>query len=146
MKIDHAAQCRFFSAADACRIALQAYYAATRHLMPPPGESWYDESGSPWASCTDFADAFNGELQARIALLALDKLGQFYPLPVMDWDLYKLASEIESEKMAPIIAEREMELAKVDAEFFGESVNRLPGGINHAHNQSEGSIDNAGQG
>jgi hypothetical protein len=142
MKIDHAAQCRFFTAADACRVALQAYYAASRHLVPPNGEPWYDESGAPWASCTDFADAFNGELQARIALLALDRLGEFYTLP-MEWQLHKLAAEIEPDKMAPIIAAREIELAKIDAEFFGESVNDLPTGINPTHNRSGSVADNA---
>jgi hypothetical protein len=143
MKIDHAAQCRFFSAADACRIALQAYYAASRRLQPPPGESWYDESGSPWASCTDFAEAFHGEVEARIGLLALDRLGAFHAV-AQSFDPYMLAADADPEKMAPIIAIRETQNAQINAEILGPLMHSLPSGINHADNQSVGEVDNAG--
>ena len=39
MKTDYAAQCRFFTAEDACRIALQAYYAARPAPRPPTGRN-----------------------------------------------------------------------------------------------------------
>lgn len=116
MKIDYVAQCRFFTAEDACRIALQAYYAAGRRIQPPPGEPWIID-GDPYAGPGDFADAFSGEVQARIALLALDRLGTFDALTTQ-WNLYQLAADIEPQKMAPIIADRETELAQFVRRYF----------------------------
>jgi hypothetical protein len=69
MKPDPAAQCRFFSAEDACRFALAAYYAASREIEPPPGEPWITE-GAPWASGGDFADAFLEGVRDRVAAAA----------------------------------------------------------------------------
>ena len=134
MKPDYAAQCRFFTAEDACRITLQAYYSATRHLTPPPGEPWYTEDGSPWASATDFAEAFNGEMQARLALLALDRLGEFYAVS-QQWHLLKIACDIEPEKIAPLLAKHEAEVAAIYAEFSGPEVNDLPSADNPTHNR-----------
>ena len=143
MKTDYVAQCRFFTAEDACRIALQAYYAADRHITPPPGEPWMDEAGSPWASATDFAEAFSGELQARIGLLALDHLGEFCPMS-MHWDHYALASLIEPEKMQPVIAALEAEWVNVKADFLEDEKNRLPPPDNPVNNQSPQGVGNAG--
>lgn len=140
MKPDYAAQCRFFTAEDACRISLQAYYAAARRIEPPAGEAWMID-GEPYASAGDFADAFNGELQARVALLSLQKLGSF-DVASTAWDLYKLAAEIEPEKMSPIIAERDALNARIEAEFLGDTMNRLPPQDNQVHNrESEGVRD-----
>lgn len=143
MKTDYAAQCRFFSAEDACRIALQAYFTATKHIEPPSGEAWFAEDGSPYASATDFVDAFSGEVQARLALLALEKLGTFH-CALEVWNLYKLAADIEPEKMAPIIASREIELAQIDADCLGVAMNDLPPEDNAAHNQPSTGVGNAG--
>lgn len=143
MKIDHVAQCRFFSAEDACRIALQAYYAATRHLEPPQHEPWFDEDGRPWAGHTDFADAFANEVGARLALLSLERRGEFY-CASDSWDLYKLASEIEPRKMAPIISAREIEFAQIDTDFLGSAMNELPPEDNHANNGDASEVVNAG--
>lgn len=142
MKTDYAAQCRFFTAEDACRIALQAYYHATRHITPPPGESWLDEDGSPWATATDFAEAFSGELQARIGLLALDYLGDFYSLS-MAWDSLRIACDIEPEKVAPLLARREADNARIDADFLGDKMNDLPPPHNHDNNGASSAADNA---
>jgi hypothetical protein len=142
MKIDHVAQCRFFSAEDACRIALQAYFAAGKYIEPPAGEPWLIE-GQPYACAADFADAFNGELQARLALLTLEKLGDFNAAS-SSWDLYKIAADIEPEKMAPIISAREMENAKLDAEFFGHAMNELPPEDNHVNKGEASGNANAG--
>jgi hypothetical protein len=142
MKVDHAAQCRFFTAEDACRIALQAYYAAGRSIQPPPGEPWIVD-GDPYAGPADFADAFSGELQARLSLLALDRLGTFDAL-TMSWNLHKLAADIEPEKMAPIIAAREAELAQAYVDIFGDEMNRLHPGDNAAHNHQSEGVGNAG--
>ncbi|MDQ0008279.1 hypothetical protein J2T07_000438 [Luteibacter jiangsuensis] len=71
MKIDHAAECRFFSAEDAIRFALSAYYAATKHIEPPAGEPWVID-GAPWASGADFADAFMQEVADRISAKACE--------------------------------------------------------------------------
>lgn len=143
MKIDYAAQCRFFSAEDACRIALQAYFAASQMIEPPPGESWCAEDGSPWACASDFVDAFQGAVMARISLLALEQLGDFNAAS-SSWDLYKLAADIEPEKMAPIISAREIELAKLDADFFGQAMNELPPEDNHVNNGEASGTANAG--
>lgn len=142
MKTDYAAQCRFFTAEDACRIALQAYYAATRHLEPPPGEPWMID-GTPWSSATDFVEAFHGEVQARLGLLALDRLGEFHQVSV-DWNLLTLAGCIEPEKMAPIISRYEAEKAEIETEVLGLSMNDLPPGDNPAHNHSTREFQNAG--
>lgn len=142
MKPDHAAQCRFFTAEEACRIALQAYYAAARRIEPPAGEPWMID-GEPYASASDFADAFNGELQARIALLSLQKLGSFDAASTA-WDIYKLAADIEPEKMAPIIAERDANGAMQEADFFDASMNRLPPLDNRAHNHAIEGVGDAG--
>lgn len=136
MKTDPAAQCRFFKAEDACRIALQAYYAAGRRIEPPPGEPWMVD-GDPYASAADFADAFSGEVQARIALLALDRLGNF-DVAMSEWNLYKLAADIAPEKMAPIIAERETMLADINASFLETTAHGLPCGDNRVDNATVG--------
>jgi hypothetical protein len=141
MKTDYAAQCRFFSAEDACRIALQAYYAATRHLEPPPGEPWMVD-GDPFASATDFAEAFNGEVQARLGLLALDRLGGFHGCSV-EWDVWKIAADAAPEKMAPIIAEREADHARAMVEIFGDELNGLPPEDNQVNNRQSNGVQNA---
>lgn len=41
--------CRFFTPDDALRWALQAYYGASRHVVPPEGEPWFQD-GSAWSS------------------------------------------------------------------------------------------------
>ncbi|MHB1059192.1 MAG: hypothetical protein ACYC0F_15040 [Rhodanobacter sp.] len=138
MKTDYAAQCRFFRAEDAVRIALQAYYAAGRRIEPPPGEPWMID-GDPYATATDFAEAFNGELQARLSLLALARLGDFNVLRT-EWDLCMLAADVEPEKMAPIIARRETERLEIEAEFSGLKMHDLPPEDNAVHNRlTEGS-------
>ena len=71
----------------------------------------------PWASATDFAEAFSGEVQARIGLLALDYLGDFRAMS-QEWNLPELAQLIEPEKMAPIIAELEAEWATSRPNFW----------------------------
>lgn len=70
MKHDYAAACRFFSAEDACRFALAAYYAAAREIEPPKGEPWMLE-GAPYASAGDFADAFMDQVRDRVAAAAV---------------------------------------------------------------------------
>lgn len=142
MKTDHAAQCRFFRAEDACRIALQAYYAAGRRIEPPPGEPPMID-GEPYASASDFVDAFNGEIQARIALLALKHLGDFDAART-EWNLYQLAADVEPEKMAPIIAAREIEMEQIRAEFPDLELNGLPPGDNQGHNQPQREVDYVG--
>ena len=146
MKIDQMAQCRFFTAEDACRIALQAYYAAGRRIQPPPGEPWMID-GDPYAGPGDFADAFIGEVQARVSLKALDTLGDFF-VSYSDWQLHKLAADIEPEKMAPIIAAREIDMAEIeaelDADFLRDEMNRLPVVDNAVHNQLSEGVGNAG--
>lgn len=70
MKTDHAAACRFFSAEDACRFALAAYFAASAEIQPPKGEPWILE-GAPYATAGDFADAFMDQVRDRVAAAAL---------------------------------------------------------------------------
>lgn len=142
MKTDYAAQCRFFRAEDAVRIALQAYYAAGRRIEPPPGEPWMID-GDPYATATDFAEAFNGELQARLSLLALARLGDFNVLRT-EWNLCMLAADIEPEKMAPIIARLETQRLEIEAEFSGPEVHSLPPADNHAHNQLPREVESRG--
>jgi hypothetical protein len=69
MKTDHAAQCRFFSAEDAIRYALAAYYAAAKNIEPPQGEAWLID-GQPYASASDFADVFVQEVADRVSAAA----------------------------------------------------------------------------
>lgn len=134
MKIDHAAHCRFFNAEDACRLALSAYYAASRSLEPPPGEPWMID-GEPYASASDFADAFSAELSARLGLLALDRLGSFHPTSDR-YDPWITAYHVDPEKMRPIIEAREAEMSENDDDFLRDEMHRLPPGDNHVHNHS----------
>lgn len=69
MKHDPAEACRFFSAEDACRFALAAYYAAGEELKPPPGEPWFID-GDPYASASDFADEFCQQIADRVSAVA----------------------------------------------------------------------------
>lgn len=141
MKSLNAASCRYFTPGDACRVALDAYRAAARHVEPPPGESFVVD-GVPWCTATDFAEAFSGELQARLGLLALDRLGDFHACSVV-WDLHRLAHDVEPVKMAPIISRRETEMCRVEAELSGQKMHDLPPGENAGHNQAERSAGNA---
>lgn len=70
MKHDYAAACRFFSAEDACRFALAAYFAAGAEIEPPKGEPWLIE-GTPYAAPGDFADAFVEQMRDRVAAAAV---------------------------------------------------------------------------
>jgi hypothetical protein len=63
---DPAASCRCFSAEDACRHALAAYYAASREIEPPPGEPFESPESGPYAGPTDFVDAFLRQVAERI--------------------------------------------------------------------------------
>lgn len=132
MKFDPAASCRFFTAEDACCLALQAYYAATPRIQPPPGEPWIQD-GDPYATPADFADAFAGELMARLGLLALDRLGTFN-VAVSQWDFLRLAHDIDPEKIAPLIAERETAWAETLRDFSGDQLHDLPPVENELHN------------
>lgn len=69
MKHDYAAECRFFKAEDACRMALAAYYAASADLEPPEGEPWVLE-GSPYATASDFALCFCQQIAERVSAIA----------------------------------------------------------------------------
>ncbi|KRA35487.1 hypothetical protein ASD68_03540 [Rhodanobacter sp. Root627] len=142
MKTDFAAQCRFFTGEDACRIALKAYYAAARDLDPPPGEPW-EVDGVPYATASDFADAFNDQMRARLALLALDRLGEFVA-PSHLWDPVVLAGRIEPEKMAPIISKLETDNRKDDADFSGQKMHGLPPDDNAVHNQVSSRVESNG--
>jgi hypothetical protein len=97
METDHAAACRFFTPGDACRIALAAYRAAAFDLVPPFGQPWMLD-GEPYATASDFVDAFAGEVAARLGLLALDRLGEFRP-PSDCCDPFAIASRAAPEKM-----------------------------------------------
>jgi len=123
MKRDQTAQCRFFCAEDACRIALQAYYAAGRRITPPPGEPFVVD-GVPWASKEEFAEAFVGELRARVGLLAFSRLGEFYCTGV-EWDVLRLAADVDPEKIGPLLAERDAENAALCADFYAAERNSL---------------------
>jgi hypothetical protein len=127
MKARTAAACRFFTAEDAVAMALKAYYACGRLFEPPPGEPWMDPDGVPWSGPTGFAEAFSGELQARIGLLALDRLGEFYVFDNL-WDAFALARLVDPEKMAPIIAHREAGFSATENAQFAASDNRPDNG------------------
>lgn len=141
MKTDAAAACRFFTPGDACRMALAAYYAAGRHIALPPGTPWVVD-GAPYAEAVDFTDAFLGELEARIALLSLDRLGHFEARH-SDWDIYRVAAGIEPEKMRQIISDRETEMRQAGAELIGHPGHDLPGMGNVGHNQAGRHTGNA---
>lgn len=135
METDHAAACRFFTPGDACRIALEAYRAAAFDLVPPFGQPWMLD-GEPYATASDFVDAFAGEVAARLGLLALDRLGEFRP-PSDCHNPFVIASRAAPEKMRQIIADRETELA--------QDMHDLRGGENARHNAAmEGETANVG--
>lgn len=71
-KVDHAAACRFFTPEDACRLALAAYYGASRDIEPPAGESWVVD-GMIWSSTCDFAAAFLTRVEREIFSIAAEK-------------------------------------------------------------------------
>lgn len=64
------ASCRYFTADDALRFALAAYYAASQQMEPPLGEPW-EIDGQPYASAADFADSFVQEICDRVSAAAL---------------------------------------------------------------------------
>jgi hypothetical protein len=132
MKFDPAASCRFFTAEDACRLALQAYYAAAAAIQPPPGEPW-EVDGQPYATTGDFADEFIMGLAPRLGLLALDRLGSFDP-PEDRGNPWERARLLEPEKMAPVIAARETQNADAEELFSGRELHGLPPGDNALHN------------
>lgn len=132
MKADPAAACRFFTAEDACRLALQAYYAATHRIEPPQGEPWAID-GEPYATAQDFAGVFVGEMQARVGLLGLHRLGTFCAT-ASDWDLLGLAHPLAPEKIAPLLAQRQAENAEDGCDIFGFELHDLPPVENGLHN------------
>lgn len=133
MKVDLSAACRFFSAEDACRIALQAYYAAARAMEPPTGEPWMLD-GLPYAGPDDFADHFAAQIAAQVGLLGLDALGAF-TAGSSTWDLLRLASRIAPEKTAALLEKREQDNAFEAGDFLGAELNDLPDVQNASHNR-----------
>jgi len=65
-QIDPAAASRCFTAEDACRYALAAYYAACADIEPPKGEPWLDEDGEAWASPGDFVEMFLRQVGIKV--------------------------------------------------------------------------------
>lgn len=142
MKADCTAHCRFFSAEDACRLALKAYVRAGRYIEPPPGEPWMVD-GAPYAGPEVFYDGFVGEMRALLGLLSLQRRGKF-EVGDSDLDPYVLAAEISPVKMAWVMIARERENARIEAEFSGPLRNDLPPADNGLHNQPAKGVERAG--
>lgn len=132
MKIDPAAACRFFSAEDACCLALQAYFVASREIEPPEGEPWAID-GQPYASATDFAEVFVREVRARVGLRGLDALGAFCET-YGGWDLLEAACRIEPEKIRPLLDARDADNADSAPDFSGDELHDLPPVDSALHN------------
>ncbi|MFC5741587.1 hypothetical protein [Dyella tabacisoli] len=126
MKIDYAAQCRFFSAEDAIRYALAAYYAATQNIEPPKGEDWLID-GQPYACASDFADAFVQEVADRVSAAAYAQR------------LPRLASDITG-TWWPNDGE---ELTSAGEVFLRRIMNHLPPVDNRVHNRPSNGAENA---
>ncbi len=74
------ARCKFLTAESFLSVALQAYLAASKDLVPPSGEPWVDE-GATWASAQGFYDGLLHEIEQRLRLAALvsgDLFERFY--------------------------------------------------------------------
>ncbi len=65
------AACRFFTAEDAVRWALAAYYGASRDIQPPKGEPWHSEFG-PWTTPAAFGDAVVTRFLGSVVAAAID--------------------------------------------------------------------------
>lgn len=144
MKFDPAAACRYFSAEDACRLALQAYYAAAAAIDPPPGEPWELE-GCPYATPTDFLDAYICELHARLGLLGLDRLGTFTASnSAGEADFIRIACRIAPEKTAALISMLETDNAEDGEAFSGDQLHDLPPVENALHNANSSGSERHG--
>lgn len=75
------AACKFVSGDDFLRLAMQAYLAAGRGLVPPTGEPWADD-GWTWASAEDFCRGLLDELGERVRRAAVVR-GDLAEVP---WD------------------------------------------------------------
>lgn len=118
MKNDPVAECRFFTAEDACRIALAAYYAAGAELEPPPGEPWMLD-GSPYASASDFADCFCQQVADRVSAIAYSQ------------HLSRSGSSLDG----PWWPNQGEELTEYGANFLRRIMKHLPPGDNPGNNQ-----------
>lgn len=124
-KPDLSAPCRFFSAEDACRFALQAYYAASRDVEPPPGEPFMID-GQPYSSASDFADAFCQQIADRLSALAYSQ------------HLRHSGSKIDG----PWWPDSGDQLTEGGALFMRRILKHLPPGHNALHNQPTSWIPN----
>ncbi len=114
---DPAAQCRFFTADDAIRFALAAYYAASHDIEPPQGEPWLID-GEPYADGSCFADAFVQQIADRVSAAAYSA------------NLPRSCSEI----MGVWWPQEGEELTESGEVFLRRIMNHLPSGHNRAHN------------
>jgi hypothetical protein len=124
---DPAAACRYFTADDAIRFALAAYYAASLSIEPPSGEPWLID-GQPYASASDFADAFVQEVADRVSAAAYAA------------SLPRSASDIT----VPWWPNPQEELTEAGAVFLRRIMNHLPPEDNLAHNHLMKGIANVG--
>lgn len=68
---DPAAACRCFTAEDALRYALAAYYAASADVEPPEGEPFIGAEGVPYAGPAEFVEFFLQQVSRRVYSRAL---------------------------------------------------------------------------
>jgi hypothetical protein len=66
------AACRFIRGEDFMALALKAYLAASRELVPPAGERWVDDLGNVWSGPEGFFDALLHHLGERLRWHAID--------------------------------------------------------------------------
>lgn len=127
MKIDSAAACRFFSAEEACRWALAAYYGASRDVEPPSGVPFVDD-GVQWSSPAYFGDAVLSRFAAALVAAAIDAripCDHGNAAPSFSWD---------DSGFAGSMCDRGAAL------FLGPPLNDLPPANNAADNQAESGV------
>src|SRR5690349_24487596 len=66
------ASCKFISGEDFVALAVKAYLAAGRLLVPAAGEPWRDADGNCWGSARDFHDTLVQELGDRLWRAAIE--------------------------------------------------------------------------
>lgn len=73
------AACMYISGDAFLALALKAYLAAGRNLVPPSGERWIEDESS-WGSAQDFFDDLTFQIAERLRAAALET-GDLYERP-----------------------------------------------------------------
>jgi hypothetical protein len=95
------ASCIYINGDAFLALALKAYLAASKKMVPPDGGRWCTE-GDPWGSAQDFYDALTFEIAERLRVSAL-RAGHLSERPWNEAEEERLVAEFSGAGQSPAV-------------------------------------------